>query len=214
MRLQHCMIAASLSLATVLFGCAAPERSRNVADAQVSGQTLAVQVCSICHGVTGNSVSPLYPNLAGQQEDYLVAQLTDFRGHVRKDGVATQYMWGFTHLTESQVKELAKYFASQPPMRCDVNPSSGAREKGATIFAKGASDAKVTPCESCHGVAGQGVGTIPRIAGQHADYLAKQIDVFRNTDTRPRGAAMKMECHALTKPDVDAVTTYLETLGR
>jgi cytochrome c553 len=75
---------------------------------------LALQVCSNCHGVDGNSVSPNFPNLAAQTEDYISEQLTSFRKHSRFDPAGFEYMWGLSrHLTDQQIKYNAAYFASQ-----------------------------------------------------------------------------------------------------
>ena len=78
-----------LVLAAVLVGlaagCANVERSRNTGDPNVSGTTLALQVCSNCHGPTGNSISPNFPNLAAQQATYIDAQLHVFKNRSRVD---------------------------------------------------------------------------------------------------------------------------------
>jgi cytochrome c553 len=76
-----------LALAAIATGCTTAENSsRNLGDPSVHGKTLAEQVCSDCHGVTGNSVNPTFPRLAGQQEWYLIAQLKQFRGHNQGTG--------------------------------------------------------------------------------------------------------------------------------
>ncbi|MDO6425967.1 cytochrome c [Thalassotalea sp. 1_MG-2023] len=65
--------------------------------------------CGACHGVTGISPSPMYPNLAGQQEQYLYKQLKDFKSGARKD----QMMSGMAiPLTDEDMKNLAAYYAS------------------------------------------------------------------------------------------------------
>ena len=88
----------------------------------ISGTTLAQQVCSNCHGVDGNSVSPNFPNLAAQQKDYMVAELDEFRKHSRVDPAGFEYMWGLSHhLTDKQIGELAAYFAAQKV----VSPGAG-----------------------------------------------------------------------------------------
>jgi len=196
-----------------LSACAGVGSSRNVDDASVPGQVLAAQVCSNCHGLTGESVSPNFPKLAGQQKDYLLAQLADFKGHERSDSRGTQYMWGFTHLTTKQVDELADYFATQPPMAAGkVDRNLLAR--GADIFNNGIPDKGVVQCMACHGPDGAGNSSFPRIAGQHAEYLLEQIKVFQLTDHRPRGAAMKQVTHELSNADAVAVAAYAESLGR
>ncbi len=50
----------------------------------------------------------------------------------------------------------------------------------------------------------------PRLAGQHADYVLKQLRVFRETDSRPRGAVMKSVCANMTEQDMRAVAAYVE----
>ena len=76
-----------MAAALVMLGasCSNIERSRNLSDPLITARTLAEQVCSNCHGIDGNSVSPTYPRLAGQQAAYIVSQLTNFRGHQRSD---------------------------------------------------------------------------------------------------------------------------------
>jgi cytochrome c553 len=195
-----------------LTGCADPLKSRNVSDPEVAGQTLALQVCSACHGVTGESTSPAFPKLAGQQHDYLLAQLGDFKGHERSDSKGVQYMWGFTHITTKQVEELADYFSSQKPMR--ANFSDGAvLARGKAIFESGVPDKGVVQCGACHGPTGEGNAAFPRLAGQHPAYVLEQIKVFQLTDARPRGAPMKQVTHELTDSDAFAVAQYVGSIG-
>ena len=193
--------------------CTNLKSSRDVSDPGVPGRVLAVQVCSSCHGVTGESTSPAFPKLAGQQKQYLVAQLTDFKGHERRDSRGTEYMWGFTHLSSRQVDELADYFSSQTPMQGHAEAADAGMARGEAIFRQGIPDKGVVQCASCHGAAGEGQGTFPRLAGQHANYLLEQIKVFQLTDQRPRGAVMKQVTHELSDTDAAAVTRYIASLG-
>src|ERR1700741_2459944 len=103
----------AIGLLVASSGCHDLERSRQVDNPAVAGKTIALQVCSNCHGVNGVSVSPAFPKLAGQRKEYLVDQLTDFKTHARSDPNAKRFMWGFTHLSEAQIDELAAYFSSQ-----------------------------------------------------------------------------------------------------
>jgi len=199
-------------LLVALSACSNFGSSRDVANPTLSGTSLAAQVCSNCHGLTGESTSPAFPKLAGQQKEYLSAQLIDFKGHDRKDDRGTQYMWGFTHLTDSQVNELADYFSAQAPMR-GRSAAGATLARGEVIFSQGIPEAAVIACTSCHGPSAEGNGAIPRLAGQHASYIVEQIKVFQNTDQRPRGAAMKMVTHALSLQDTQAVALYLASMG-
>lgn len=203
-----------LVLAILALGaCTEIGTSRDVNNPNMKGETIALQVCSMCHGVTGESTSPGFPKLAGQQRDYILAQLADFKGHTRKDQHGTEYMWGYTRLTPAQMQEIATYFSSQAPMRAGRNGTQEQLIRGEKIFKVGIPENNVTQCSACHGAKGEGNGEIPRLAGQHANYLTQQIDVFKQTEHRPRGAAMKQVTHDMSASDIAAVTKYLESIG-
>ena len=74
----------------------------------------------------------------------------------------------------------------------------------------GLPDKGVSACVGCHGQHGEGMSRFPRLAGQHADYVLKQLRVFRETDTRPRGAVMKSVCANMSEQDMRAVAAYVE----
>lgn len=118
-------------------------------------------------------------------------------------------MWGFTHLSDAQIEEIATYFSDQAAARGE----SGDRmliDQGRTIFASGLPDKGVAACISCHGQHGEGAGPFPRLAGQHADYVVKQLLVYQDTEDRPRGAIMKAVCNNMSEQDMRAVAAYVE----
>jgi cytochrome c553 len=200
----------SLGMLLAGSGCHDLDRSRAVDNPAVAGKTIALQVCSNCHGVNGVSVSPVFPKLAGQRKEYLVDQLTDFKVHARSDPNAQRFMWGFTHLSEAQIDELAAYFSSQKPVLGEPGDQSLIGE-GKTIYASGLPDKGVAACVSCHGQHGEGMNQFPRLAGQHADYIIKQLLVFqRHVDQRPRGEVMKAVCGNMSEQDMRAVAAFVE----
>ncbi len=208
--LKTSLIAAALLLGS---GCANLERSRDVFNPAVSGTTLAQQVCSMCHGVTGVSPSPNFPNLAGQTKEYLVAQLTEFRGHSRSDPAGFEYMWGISRkLTDPQIQQLADYFAAQAPARQPPAGDAALVETGRALFAQGAPDRAIPACSGCHGDRAQGLATFPRLAGQHGDYVRKQLVVFQRTDDRPDGSIMKVVAHNLRPDEVAGAALYVQGL--
>jgi len=196
-------------------GCTNVQRSRNLADPAVPGNVLAQQVCSSCHGVDGNSVSPNFPNLAAQTEPYFIEQLSSFRKHGRFDPAGFEYMWGLSrHLTDGQIKDLAAYYASQK-IRTPAHPTGrqDLRDAGKSIYAGGVPEKNIPPCATCHGPEALGNQQFPRIAGQHADYVVKQLIVFQRTDERPEGAIMKVIAHDLTRENIESVAAYVEGLA-
>lgn len=194
-------------------GCANEPRSRDTANPNVSGDTLALQVCSNCHGVTGNSKSPNFPNLAAQQEAYVIAQLSEFRSHSRQDPVGFEYMWGLSHrLTDSQIKQLATHFAAEKPEHQRVEGKVERIAAGKLIFTSGVPGKGIPPCASCHGPEAEGKAAFPRLAGQHADYLVKQLTVFQRTNDRPEGSVMKTVAHELTRENIVDVADFLQAM--
>ena len=202
-----------VAAAALSAGCANPERSRDLANPKVSAIVTAQQVCSNCHGVNGVSVSPNFPILAAQTEPYIVAQLTAFKSHGRHDPEGFEYMWGISRsLSDDQIKGLATYYAAQAPAREAIEGDHRRFDAGKEIFEKGVPAQGVPACSSCHGSKGEGNATFPRIAGQHADYLIKQLGVFKRTEERPEGAVMKVVAHNLTTKDIGDVAAYLQAM--
>ncbi len=190
----------ALLLSAALAACAPIERSRDTANPATPPATLAQQVCSNCHGVDGQSASPNFPNLASQTEPYLVEQLTSFRKHSRSDPAGFEYMWGLSRgLTDDQIKGLAAYYAAKPGAPAPYRTGKAELvDRGKALYAGGMPEKNIPPCVTCHGPAAAGNQQFPRLAGQHADYLVKQLKVFQRTDERPEGAIMKVIAHDLT----------------
>lgn len=201
--------AVAFCLAT-LMGCTGTSEEAPQQTSTLSGIAMADSVCSLCHGLTGESVSPRFPKLAGQQNDYLQLQLNDFRNHGRSAETDSRYMGGLSHLTKTQITELAEYFSSQRAMQAD-NGAPDAR--GAVIFLQGLPERSVPPCSACHGRDGEGNGVIPRVAGQHASYMSQQIKVLQQTGQRPNGAPMLPVDHALSPADAESVARYMAAIG-
>jgi cytochrome c553 len=192
--------------------CSSVDRSRNLGNPEVSANTIAMQVCSNCHGAQGVSVSPNFPNLAGQQQPYLVEQLKSFKFHTRSDPAASKYMWGLSsNLTENQITGLADYFSTQKPA-IQIGEKQDAITDGQSIFEHGIAESNTPPCSSCHGPNAEGNQQFPRLAGQHADYIVKQLKVFQDTDDRPDAVLMKGVAKGLTADNMKSVALYLQTI--
>ncbi len=194
--------AAAAAIGAALFAvtaCTAHSATAGVVDTE--------HVCSSCHGPAGRSVNPTFPNLAGQQKDYIVAQLTAFRDHTRADPHAHTYMWGMAaHLSDATIDGLAAFYSGQTPA-----PGSSANAEdiaaGQKIFAAGVPAKSVPACMSCHGDKAQGVGPIPRLAGQHRSYLEGQLDAFASNARA--NAIMHATSQNLTAQEIKQVAGYL-----
>jgi cytochrome c553 len=166
------------------------------------------QVCSACHEFGGNNVSAVFtfPRLAGQQKDYLSAQLKAFRDKTRADPRARTYMWSMAAgLDDTMIERLAVYYSDQSPLPGFAQDPSRVAT-GQQIYEQGISG-KVLPCMACHGAKAQGAGTTPRLAGQHRLSLERQVAYFA-ANTRADGL-MHQESMSLTAPQISGVSAYL-----
>jgi cytochrome c553 len=66
-------------------------------------------VCAACHGANGISPAPIWPNLAGQKEAYLVKQIKAFKNGERTDPTMAPMV---AALTDADIDDLAAYYAS------------------------------------------------------------------------------------------------------
>jgi cytochrome c553 len=168
---------------------------------------LATQVCANCHGPHGDSVSSAFPRLAGQQAAYTEVQLKAFKDHSRGDPYAQAYMWGMaSQLDEGTMKRLAAYYAAERP-----NPGrtgdAARMAKGKNIFKNGLPEAGILACTSCHGENAQGKDTIPRLAGQHPEYLVKQLAAFKSMQ-RANNPVMHAMTDKMGLEQMQAVAEY------
>lgn len=74
-----------------------------------AGKQLAQNTCSACHGANGIGIASIYPNLAGQKGDYLIAQLKAFRDGSRKNPIMSPMA---AQLTDADIENVAAYFSS------------------------------------------------------------------------------------------------------
>lgn len=68
-------------------------------------------ICAACHGPTGVSMNPDWPNLAGQQIRYLVTQLKAFKEGTRKNAMMSPQA---SILSDADIENLSAYFAGLP----------------------------------------------------------------------------------------------------
>ena len=170
----------------------------------------AVATCATCHGTNGHSVSPTFPNLAGQPSGYIQLQLKAFKDQSRGDPDAQAYMWGMaSNLSDDLIKQLADYYSAQAPAPGRAG-SSALIGQGRTLYAEGVPAKGIPACATCHGAKAEGLAVFPRLAGQHAPYLLKQLLVIQNVlRTAP---VMHGVVKDLTKDQMQAVVAYLESI--
>jgi cytochrome c553 len=209
---SNCVFAIALSTAMYVGGIAygADAAADDMTDAQKAALHKTIETCGTCHGVSGRSVSPTFPNLAAQQAPYIESQLKAFKDQSRADPDAQAYMWGMaSQLSDAAISALAGYFAAQPaaPGRPGKSPLIA---QGKRLFEEGVPARQIPPCASCHGAHAEGLAIFPRLAGQHAPYLLKQLLVIQSAlRTAP---VMHGVIKELTRDQMEAVVAYLESI--
>jgi cytochrome c553 len=199
------LLAGAVSFAAVSTLTRADEPDAAIA---AHAQLLAVTVCGTCHGPHGNSTHPKFPRLAGQNANYLAAQLKAFRGQSRGDPDAVGYMWGMAaELDDATIDALASYYSKQKP---EPSPRGDAAliARGREVYEHGVEPDGVPACGACHGADAHGVADFPRLASQHAQYLLKQLASFQSNMRNVavmHGVAQNLRLH-----EMQAVAAYVE----
>lgn len=183
--------------------------------AQAAGDAEAgqgkVAVCSACHGVDGNSPAPNFPKLAGQGERYLLKQMHDIKSGARPVIEMTGMLDG---LSDQDMEDVAAYYASQ---KMSVGAANGDLvERGEALFRGGKLAEGMPACIGCHSPDGSGLAAAgyPKLGGQHAQYVAKQLTDFREGDRTNDGDTMIMRNIAtkLSNKDIEAVSSFIQGL--
>jgi len=191
-------------------------------DAQ-AGQAKA-DMCGACHGATGVNPHPTYPDLAGQHADYIAKQLADFKAGTRTDMMMAPMA---ANLSEQDMADLGAFFASQKrASERESAPADSATAAATPAIAAGnvtlvtstpaksiyagdvkAGQEKSAMCVACHGSDGNSVVAIyPKLAGQSASYLTKQLVDFKSGDRNdPVMAGMVA---ALSKQDMQDLAAF------
>jgi cytochrome c553 len=179
-------------------------------DAQKGALQKTIETCGACHGANGRSVSPTFPNLAAQTAPYIELQLHAFKDQTRADPDAQAYMWGMaSQLNDASISGLAAYFSKQSAAE-GRSGNATLVAQGKQIFVEGVPARQIPACASCHGAQAQGNGPFPRLAGQHAPYLLKQLLVIQSVlRTAP---VMHGVIKDLNRDQMQAVVAYLESI--
>jgi len=181
-------------------------------------------VCGACHGASGISATEMYPNLAGQNDAYIIKQLNDFKAGTRTDMMMAPMA---ANLSEQDMADLAAHYSG---LSRTGEQAATANDDSAAPAASTATTANVevvtsTPasaiyagnvqagkdksamCASCHGTTGiSAISMYPNLAGQSANYLAKQLADFKSGARKdPVMAGMVA---ALSPEDMNDLSAY------
>ncbi|GAB2553598.1 c-type cytochrome [Rhodanobacter koreensis] len=176
-----------------------------------AGQAKAA-ACGACHGMDGNSSDAQYPKLAGQSEQYIVRQLTDFKAGKRQNPI----MLGMaTPLSEQDMHDIGAYFASKTSLPGVADQALV--EHGETLFRQGDTTRGIPACMACHSVDGRGNpgAMYPQLASQHAQYIEATLKAWHDGTTwgdDTHAQVMPLIAKKLDTDDIAALASYIEGL--
>ncbi len=176
-----------------------------------AGKALATP-CGACHGQDGVALVPGTPNLAGQNQRYLKAQLQMIKSGVREVALMAGQL---TNLSESDLANLAAYFSAMP---APVGQAEGELiAAGEQIYRGGIAQKSVPACTACHTPTGSGNAPagFPHLGGQRSDYVVPQLVAYREgarkTD-EAYGEAMRQVANGLTDTEIKSLASYIQGL--
>jgi len=154
--------------------------------------------CSVCHGENGASENSEIPVLAGQEMYYLYVQLKDFKAGRRTNPIMETIA---KTMEKSEMKLVAKYLSEQewPNIGFKADPEKAA---------KGQTAANSGQCVACHLGNYHGASRIPRLAGQHPDYLLKTMLDFKH-QVRKNSPAVATLLTSFSDEDLADMADYM-----
>lgn len=179
----------------------APAADARPAAASPYAQRFA-SLCAACHGANGHSADPLTPVLAGQPSLYAATQLFLFREGRRDNAAMTAVA---KTLTDDDLRGFSDFIGTLPavPAPAPASPPDAAQ------MAKGKALAEQHKCVFCHGNDLAGGQQVPRIGGQHEEYLRASLRGFKSGSRPGYTQAMTAAMSQVPEGDIDLLAWYV-----
>lgn len=167
-----------------------------------------VSACLHCHGQEQNRDTRI-PKLAGQYQDFIVKQISDYRDQ-RRSGHPTDLL----PLSDQAIMQIASYY-QQLPIRASV--SSRPLSLGKSLYLQGDASRGVKQCANCHGSDGMGrspeISMFPVLAGQNKPYIIQAMREYREAQRKNDvSGMMTYASRNLSDEDIEAMADYLAGL--
>jgi cytochrome c553 len=197
-------------IAGVVLGVSLTTLAHGAGNPQAGEQNAAV--CAGCHGQGGQKpVMGNYPKLSGLGERYLYNQLKAIKAGKR---VVPEMTGLLNNLSDQDLQDLAAFFDSKEMIVSQANPDL--IERGAALYRGGNLASGVPACAGCHNPQGKGnePGGYPALGGQNAEYVMKQLKVYRDgTRATDANSSIMMDVASrLTDAEIEAVANYVSGL--
>lgn len=170
--------------------------------------------CLECHGASGpgqgnsNGSDGKLAKLGGQDREYIVKQIEDFRSGRRKHAFMAMMA---NSISDADVADISAYFAGEQKMASGAAPRNAVAQR---LFQHGDPARQLAPCISCHGAHGQGAATAgPVIGGQGVRYLAEQMFNWRSGErSNSAGGVMNQLAKPLSDEEIEALAHYVSEM--
>jgi len=163
--------------------------------------------CGYCHEYDGNSIMPDYPRLAGQTKQYLMKQLYDFKTGKRKGQMqATAEL-----LTKQDIESVATYFNQQSIRGVRANSQLANHDSAKKLYFQGDVKRNLIACNICHGQISTDETLIPKLSGQHSNYLIGQLLLFKSGKrSNDHNSVMRDIAKKLTHREIIGLAEFLD----
>jgi cytochrome c553 len=201
-----------VTLCGLLFGLSQPLFAATAPDGDPEAGKAQTAVCGACHGADGNSAAPTFPKLAGQNARYLYKQLQDIRDGARPIPTMAGQLDG---KSDQQLADIAAYYATLARSGSQTDPEKLAL--GEKVYRAGVAERGVPACMACHSPRGKGNAPagFPSLAGQHPEYIASQLEMYRLGYEDESGRTndgdsriMRTTAFGLSDKEIAAVASY------
>lgn len=183
------------------------------------------KTCSACHGRAGRKAMLDYPNIAGQDERYIVRQINDIiagkrlgsldaTGNPRSQGMRGALVVPVKNtptITKDEIKLMAKWLSKQTP--ADLKPPKTPLDPASVAAGK---DLYKKKCKSCHGAEGKKpTKGNPYVVGQKRAYLMTQmLDIQSRARKTPKLAGMYGVVKKMSEEQFGNLADYLSQVDR
>ncbi len=170
-------------------------------------QLYQLKGCNACHGLDAKTpTQPLYPKLAGQNQEYIIAQLRDFKSGARHNGLSVVMRGALSPIkNDDEIKTIAEWLAS---LTIEVDITEKAKE--AELY-------KSKNCHACHGEKANTpiLPNYPKLAGQNYKYLIAQMkDIKRGIRKNGNSVVMKGIMYSVSDKEITVIAQWLESLDK
>ena len=170
------------------------------------GRAKVLEICVSCHGEQGVSVTPEFPNLAGQSGAAIYKQLHDYRTDSRTHQLMTDIAKA---LEEPAIADVAAYYAAQPKRNPNLDTLAESPAAIVRLVELGDPSRNIPPCAACHRPGSGGPIETPFLSEQGRDYIVLQLKTYASGERRNDVyGRMRTIAAKLTPTEIDGLAAY------